>query len=215
MEILNLGNILDGAHEEGTHAWYRAVLPNLGIKIFKVANQNKALSEYLITKFIEPSGFTTNIYAMSWVKIKSPYCSKMLIRPALWMEHVKGYTAREILDNIIYEHCPTRIIRGSAEVKTAWAYDSEHFAAIRLNIERNIVALENGYGVTCQDHYLNMSNFILQDSGLIKVIDFSKDTPYSNGVVISKEVKPVLMAQNVVTILPEFFNYKVINLLGS
>jgi hypothetical protein len=196
-----LGAILDGSHEEGVHAWYRGLLLlHLGVKVFKNTNINKAIDEYLITKYLEQSGLTTIVHAVGWAYIRSPRSGKVLYRPVIWMEHVEGPTARGVLDDIIYNHCPRNIIRENADIKTEWAYASSQFEAVRFQLERAVAILEHQYGVKCLDHYMNMNNFILQANGLVKVIDFSKDNRYSNGIKcpsrIMQEIKGMIICSH-------------------
>jgi hypothetical protein len=162
------------------------------------------MREYLITKYLEASGLTTIAHCLMNVRFISPESKRSLNRPAILMEHIQGPSVQEILDTIIYNYCPHELITKSLGDKEKWAYESNQFESVRLQLERSILTLQNSYGIKCSDHCENMNNIILQPNGLILIIDFSAEViPPHLRKVINEKSEVYLLAKLPIDIYKE------------
>lgn len=168
-----------GTQEEGEDSWYRRLDENLGIKIFKPrTGMTRAALEYMLTKYVESSGFTTNALAFGKVAIISPRTHKRMSVPAIWMEHIQGFTFQEILELTVLQYLPVELKLSSLEEQERWAYDSVYFSHCRDAAALQVESLRVGFELEMDDHISNLNNFILQKNGLVRVIDFSLEAKY-------------------------------------
>lgn len=151
----------------GNTSYYHKVHKTLGIKIYKPYDENtfgtmtpeESFLEYILTKYVEPSGFTSEALAYGRASI----CLNSILsnHNVMWMKHYEG----ESLDAFLQKLMKKKKLKTKEEALEASGYRS------RLDAKLNI--LENQYGLTLDDHVSHYHNFIVEKNGKLRIIDFS------------------------------------------
>lgn len=173
--MINLGKLSYGSCW-GAHAWYCHIGGSLGVKVFNPDTTTLAdvQREYIITKYLEPSGVTTEALAHGTVAAVHPHTGRRRKLSCIWMRHYTGRTLQDHLDFMDV------------------SYESDAFESWRIRHDAIIQMLYATYGVALVDHRDNLHNIIVEDNAL-RLIDFSiEDMPRALRVKMHAAAKPFM-----------------------
>jgi len=184
-------------YQEGCHAFYWHLGEGLGIKIFKSTTLvGRMFKEYVLAKYLEPSGVSVQALAYGRVRVCSPLTGRWNTLPCIWMHHIEGITLDDVLQTTISDYFGDE---KNEEHATSLAYDSPYFFKYKHSLECALGLLADTWGIHLCDHLDNLANVIIDQNGKIWLIDFSIESfPLPRKSILTK-VAPYLN----ITVPPE------------
>jgi hypothetical protein len=189
--MLSLGRILYTA--KGCHGWYKQVNESIGVKIYEELTDSVSL-EYLITKYVSSLGIRCTQalgFGTAQVGIKNAFDKaedrdnvnlRVKRRPVMWMEHIEGVSLQQVIDKVI-EKCPADIT--SYDAKYDWAWQQQELLDVLSQFDNTVRILQKS-GLSLDDHLENYDNFLVDNNGLLHIIDFSFEAEFIDGKLAKK-----------------------------
>ncbi len=189
------------SYDEGAHAYYARLTPDLGIKVGKpgaeIASIQRIVREFIILKGVEPSGLTPEAYCCGTVALINPASNRRISLPYILMQHLEGPSGEDVLDlfiNEFYAMSPEYNPKANQYERQNWAFEHAAFIEHRRQYERILAILNGSYQLEMCDHRTNFRNFII-NQGLWKAIDFScENIPKATRRAMRYRAEPYLKA---------------------